>query len=86
MHLLLVPEHVLELVLDQLRVSDCAACCCTSTELRTLSQASCKPIAYLRLPIRVDLCIRCSTGTRVASLGRLGSDNSQMGTNCIAVN
>lgn len=55
MHLFLVPEHVLELVLDQLRVSDCAACCCTSTELRTLSQASCKPIAYLRLPIRVDL-------------------------------
>lgn len=37
-HMFSVPEHILELMLDHLRVSDCAACSCVNHELRSLSQ------------------------------------------------
>ena len=35
-----VPDHVLELVFDHLRISDCAACCCASQELNALGKVS----------------------------------------------
>lgn len=35
-----VPDHLLEVVFGQLRVSDCAACCCVSQELKALAQGT----------------------------------------------
>jgi len=37
-----VPDHLLEVVFGQLRVSDCAACCCVSQELKALAQVHCR--------------------------------------------
>ena len=36
-----VPDHVLELMFEHLRMSDCAACCCVSQELKTLGKVLC---------------------------------------------
>ena len=33
-----VPDHVLELMFEHLRISDCAACCCASQELNALGK------------------------------------------------
>ncbi len=37
-----VPDHLLEVVFGQLPVSDCAACCCVSQELKALAQVHCR--------------------------------------------
>ena len=37
-----VPDHLLEVVFGQLRVSDCAACCCVSQDLKALAQVHCR--------------------------------------------
>ena len=33
-----VPDHVLEVMFERLRISDCAACCCASQELNALGK------------------------------------------------
>ena len=33
-----LPDHVLELMFERLKVSDCAACCCASQELNALGK------------------------------------------------
>ena len=43
-----VPDHILELVFDHLRVSDCASCCCADRGLKALGEVLCL----------VKLCVR----------------------------
>lgn len=67
----IVPEHILEVVFNQLRVSDCAACCCVSQELRALAKV-CPPSACALDPKRyVLVAVHCTKSTTRPSCFRV---------------